>query len=168
MKLGRITGLDPAHPCFYHDPNVIEGALKSLSADDASFVDVIHTNAGQLGVGQRIGHIDFYAGGNGITQDGCSNNIACSHTQAPKLFANTIPFGNERKYEAEFWCDVHDKSCEAAAKVGYPFLVGYPANVTYRRDGYYKFYPESAVPKIDSIPKAPTPFGHLINPVLLG
>ena len=47
--------------------NVREGRL---SADDAALVDVIHTNAGKLGEGPAIGHIDFYPNG-GKEQPGC-------------------------------------------------------------------------------------------------
>lgn len=39
----RLTGLDPAQPCFFTaDPSL------KLSKDDAEFVDVIHTNAGNI------------------------------------------------------------------------------------------------------------------------
>lgn len=41
--VGRITGLDPAQPCF----SIADQSLK-LDKDDAPFVDVIHTNARHL------------------------------------------------------------------------------------------------------------------------
>lgn len=56
--LPRITGLDPANPCF------IQGErLNGLSRGDAEFVDIIHTNPGVLGKREPIGDIDFYPNG---------------------------------------------------------------------------------------------------------
>lgn len=45
MKLKRISALDPAFPPFY--PDII---IPHISASDAEFVDVIHTDAGFYGV----------------------------------------------------------------------------------------------------------------------
>ncbi|KAL6432851.1 hypothetical protein ACFW04_006305 [Cataglyphis niger] len=67
----RITGLDPAQPCFRNaDPSV------HLHKNDAPFVDVIHTNGRLLtslglGLPEAIGHMDFYPNG-GKTQPGCA------------------------------------------------------------------------------------------------
>ncbi|XP_011259268.1 pancreatic triacylglycerol lipase-like [Camponotus floridanus] len=66
----RITGLDPAQPCFRNaDPSV------HLNKNDAPFVDVIHTNGRLLfslglGLPEIIGHVDFYPNG-GKMQPGC-------------------------------------------------------------------------------------------------
>lgn len=50
----RITGLDPAKPCFTE----IDSAWR-LDDGDAQFVDIIHTQIGtdnrSLGLGERIG-----------------------------------------------------------------------------------------------------------------
>ncbi|XP_011157666.2 pancreatic triacylglycerol lipase [Solenopsis invicta] len=68
--VSRITGLDPAQPCFRK-----ADASLHLHKNDAPFVDVIHTN-GQLltrlglGLPETIGHVDFYPNG-GKTQPGC-------------------------------------------------------------------------------------------------
>ena len=63
-KFGRISGLDPAQPCF----ESIDPALK-LDKTDAPFVDIIHTNARlwfELGLGipepigtQKIFSVEF-------------------------------------------------------------------------------------------------------------
>uniref|UniRef100_A0A182UI44 Lipase domain-containing protein n=1 Tax=Anopheles melas TaxID=34690 RepID=A0A182UI44_9DIPT len=73
LKLGRITGLDPAEPLFSDtDP------LVRLDRSDAKFVDVIHSDGsewvskGGLGMYQPIGHVDFYPNG-GYNQPGCSD-----------------------------------------------------------------------------------------------
>lgn len=111
MKLGRITGLDPAGMLF-------EGTAVALSRSDATFVDVIHTNMGdirklQLGLPGALGHVDFYPNG-GAFQPGCPTypkvnisvllsasspteafisvmeSVACSHYAAPKMFIESL------------------------------------------------------------------------------
>ena len=63
-----LTGLDPAGPFF----TLVSSAYR-LDDSDASYVDVIHTNEGQLGTSRRGGHIDFYPNG-GTNQPGCLIN----------------------------------------------------------------------------------------------
>lgn len=67
IKVGRITGFDPAGPEFGEDvkPNY------RLDKEDADFVDVIHSNAGNLGTDLLSGHVDFFVNG-GTEQPGCS------------------------------------------------------------------------------------------------
>lgn len=64
--LGQITGLDPAGPSF-------ETAKPQarLWRTDAQFVDVIHTDAGRLGMWQACGSVDIYPNG-GQSQPGCT------------------------------------------------------------------------------------------------
>ncbi|XP_063614992.1 inactive pancreatic lipase-related protein 1-like, partial [Penaeus indicus] len=69
-RLPRITGLDPAGPEFYNQPEE-----NRLDPSDAIFVDVIHTNAGSVlescvGLELPTGHVDFYPNG-GDHQPGC-------------------------------------------------------------------------------------------------
>lgn len=61
-RIGRITGLDPAGPSFCSlDKN------QRLDSTDAKYVDVIHTNSGDLttslsfGLACTVGHVDYYA-----------------------------------------------------------------------------------------------------------
>ncbi|XP_076162336.1 phospholipase A1 isoform X2 [Ptiloglossa arizonensis] len=66
----RITGLDPAQPCFKNADSSVK-----LHKTDASFVDIIHTNGkllSEIGLGlpEPIGHVDFYPNG-GKSQPGC-------------------------------------------------------------------------------------------------
>jgi len=42
-----------------------------LSRADATFVDVIHTDGGNLGFARPIGHADFYPNGGSRHQPGC-------------------------------------------------------------------------------------------------
>ncbi|KAJ8666977.1 hypothetical protein QAD02_008639 [Eretmocerus hayati] len=75
-KIERITGLDPARPCFQD----IDMKLK-LDKEDADFVDVIHTNVGSkdhedgLGLKESLGHIDFYING-AVIQPQCMNFLS--------------------------------------------------------------------------------------------
>lgn len=111
MLLGRITGLDPAGMLF-------ENTSVSLSPRDAQFVDVIHTNMGdikllQLGLRGAQGHVDFYPNG-GHNQPDCGEypkinipklsdisspntallsvmeSVACSHYYAPWMFIQSL------------------------------------------------------------------------------
>lgn len=50
-RVGRITALDPAGPCF----TTADPATK-LHRDDALYVDAIHTNAGILGIKESVGN----------------------------------------------------------------------------------------------------------------
>lgn len=54
----RITGLDPAKPCFINDKKLV-----GLRATDASFVDVIHSDPGIIGIDSPVGDADFYPNG---------------------------------------------------------------------------------------------------------
>lgn len=56
--IARITGLDPARPCFNQGQS-----LDGLSRGDAAFVDIIHSNAGALGKKTTIGDVDFWPNG---------------------------------------------------------------------------------------------------------
>ncbi|XP_022829584.1 lipase member H-B-like [Spodoptera litura] len=54
----RLTGLDPAGPCFRNVP-----PTSRLHAGAADRVDVLHTNIDGFGIPDRLGHVDFYANG---------------------------------------------------------------------------------------------------------
>ncbi|XP_043197105.1 pancreatic triacylglycerol lipase-like isoform X1 [Amphibalanus amphitrite] len=108
MRLGRITGLDPAEPHFENTDPVVR-----LNPTDADFVDVIHTDSGPLfsgglGLHQPIGHMDFFPNG-GKKQPGCGTSvldaikkeegsliyglrrfIGCNHLRAYEFFTESI------------------------------------------------------------------------------
>lgn len=68
-----VLGLDPAGPLF----ELLEERDESLSLDktDASFVDVIHTDADEFGITKPIGDADFYPNEGTSPQPGCTNII---------------------------------------------------------------------------------------------
>ncbi|KAJ8710488.1 hypothetical protein PYW08_009003 [Mythimna loreyi] len=82
-KIGRITGLDPAGPCFSNVATPLR-----LYKDDADFVDVIHTNAGFYGLGESVGHVDIFFNG-GSEQPGCILQT-CSHSRSLEYFAESM------------------------------------------------------------------------------
>ncbi|MEJ1270943.1 pancreatic lipase related protein 1 [Cricetulus griseus] len=106
--LGRITGLDPAEPCFQGLPEEVR-----LDPSDAMFVDAIHTDSASIvpylgfGMSQKVGHLDFFPNG-GKEMPGCQKNIlstivdingiwegtqnfaACNHLRSYKYYASSI------------------------------------------------------------------------------
>lgn len=62
----RITGLDPAGPVFFP----LNPFAPALSALDAEYVDIIHTDATGLGQDRATGHADFWPNA-GRDQLGC-------------------------------------------------------------------------------------------------
>lgn len=66
-KIGRITAMDPAKPIYQKLPE-----SQRLDRDDATFIDVIHTNQGLFGYVGDCGHVDFYVNCGSI-QPGCPN-----------------------------------------------------------------------------------------------
>lgn len=90
--VGRITGLDPANPCFQ-----VGGTLTELSKGDAQYVDVIHTNPGVLGKKEALGDSDFYPNGFYTVPNGCLTN-ACAHNRAWEYYAESVYPGNENNF----------------------------------------------------------------------
>uniref|UniRef100_A0A5F7ZN57 Triacylglycerol lipase n=2 Tax=Macaca TaxID=9539 RepID=A0A5F7ZN57_MACMU len=106
--VGRITGLDPAEPCFQGTPELVR-----LDPSDAQFVDVIHTDGAPIvpnlgfGMSQVVGHLDFFPNG-GVEMPGCQKNIlsqivdidgiwqgtrdfaACNHLRSYKYYTDSI------------------------------------------------------------------------------
>lgn len=66
MRIPVIIGLDPAYP-FVTKDNI----NSRLHITDAEYVQVMHTNAGHLGLPYPVGHADFYPNW-GRIQPGCS------------------------------------------------------------------------------------------------
>ncbi|KAG5347828.1 LIPP lipase, partial [Acromyrmex charruanus] len=84
--IGYVVGLDPALPGFRS-----LGSGSRISKDDASYVEIIHTNGGLLGYLAAIGDIDFYPNG-GQKQVGCGIDLggSCSHSRSYQYFAESI------------------------------------------------------------------------------
>ncbi|KAJ8959599.1 hypothetical protein NQ318_021784 [Aromia moschata] len=95
LRIPRITGLDPALPEFS-----LNDTSNRLTATDADYVDVIHTDSGVFGIPISIGHADFYPNGGRALQPGClpsdlvgrlaNHVVACSHVRAWRLYAQSV------------------------------------------------------------------------------
>ncbi|KAH8356762.1 hypothetical protein KR200_007924, partial [Drosophila serrata] len=106
----RITGLDPAKPCFRRK-NVLPG----LTRGDAKLVDIIHTNIGILAKRGPLGDVDFYPGGAHPIQPGCLT-IGCSHTRAVEYFAESAYPSQEKNFmgtKCASWEKLRERNCLA-------------------------------------------------------
>lgn len=83
FKIGRISGLDPAGPCFSH----VEEDCR-LQASDADYVDIIHSDAGVYGIKDSVGHVDYYPN-SGALQPNCLFQT-CSHSRSWQLYARSV------------------------------------------------------------------------------
>lgn len=83
-NVGRITGLDPAGPCFSY-----AFSDQRLDKGDAKYVDVVHSNRLIQGVAEPLGHADFYVNGGGPNQPGCFSS-SCSHLRAALVYTESI------------------------------------------------------------------------------
>lgn len=91
-KISRITGLEPAGPCFRN-----LGPEDRLDKSDADFVDVINTNINFFGMAAPVGHVNFYING-GEFQPGqllwmyCPD--LCSHTRSFEILKSALKYPN--------------------------------------------------------------------------
>ncbi|KAG7190862.1 hypothetical protein KM043_006925 [Ampulex compressa] len=90
FEVPRITGLDPAGPLFH----LID---LHLTASDARFVDIIHTDYGFYGIARTTGDVDFFPNGGRRVQPGCptnatffSNEDFCSHHRSWLYYAESV------------------------------------------------------------------------------
>ncbi|KAI5652131.1 lipase domain-containing protein [Phthorimaea operculella] len=78
-RIWRITGLDPAGPCFSNGD--VRDQIRSGVAD---YVEVYHCNAGILGTENVLADIDFFVNKNGQTQPNCNTPLIPGFFDSPK------------------------------------------------------------------------------------
>ncbi|XP_011559111.3 phospholipase A1 member A [Plutella xylostella] len=95
-KIGRITALDPAGPCFSN--SLIEEQVRSGVAE---YVEVYHCNAGGLGTTSVLGDVDFFVNKKGQSQPHCgtplipgifdsSKAAKCNHRTCINVYTATV------------------------------------------------------------------------------
>lgn len=131
-KLWRITGIDPAGPCFSN--SLIEDQLRSGSAE---YVEVYHCNAGGLGTTSVLADTDFFLN-DGKIQPRCDasflssfgdSEAKCSHKSCVKYWTQTV--GNSAWYLA-WQCDSYKAFSKGKCAANPVTIAGYwnPGNAT--------------------------------------
>ncbi|XP_077295230.1 pancreatic lipase-related protein 2-like [Arctopsyche grandis] len=108
-----ITGLDPASPSW-------TSSSERLRRTDAKYVEIIHTNIGQLGLLDAIGHNDFYPNG-GVQMPGCDGNLYCSHYRSWEYMADSL---DHEKFMANRCNDVNEITNGNCANLGKLYMGG--------------------------------------------
>lgn len=127
-KLPIIVGLDPAYPLFSR-----KNVSNRLSADDAEYVQVIHTNGGHLSIPYPVGDADFYPNW-GRDQPGCggTKTDVCSHGRAHKLYIESL--SNDSVFmglACGSYEEMEEEQCSTSA--GMPAVMGTADPVTLRK-----------------------------------
>ncbi|CAH0717571.1 unnamed protein product, partial [Brenthis ino] len=134
FRVGRISGLDPAGPCFSH----IEPDCR-LKETDADYVDVIHTDAGVYGIRDAVGHADYFPN-SGSKQPNCLLQ-SCSHSRAWQLFGVSII--NPKAFPAlkcKDWDAFRKGDCEKEISyMGYPSRPGTRGHYYLQTDGAHPY-----------------------------
>ncbi|KAJ8983365.1 hypothetical protein NQ317_009278 [Molorchus minor] len=111
-RVAQIVGLDPAGPLFF-----VSNTNNRLDPTDGQFVQVIHTNSGQMGISASIGDSDYFPNG-GSRQAGCGSDQSCSHARAVYYYAEAIE-SSTNLFEAtlcDSYSDFSDGRCRSNSK----------------------------------------------------
>ncbi|KAK0094962.1 hypothetical protein PV326_009557 [Microctonus aethiopoides] len=108
----RITGLDPASPC-YGIP-LLKSEDGRLDPTDAKFVDIIHTDKEGYGIRQISGHVDFFPNGGDAPQPGCEgiDQNRCSHKKSYDYMIESIAYPQKfPAFQCDSWQNYEDGKC---------------------------------------------------------
>ncbi|KOB77220.1 putative lipase, partial [Operophtera brumata] len=115
LKVGRLTGLDPAGPCF----SQVDDNLR-LNATDADFVDAIHTDGGVYGMNEATAQVDYFPNG-GSQQPNCTSE-SCSHSRVVTLFADLMGLGAVSGTRGLFYLQTNGAEPYGAYKAGLKYV----------------------------------------------
>lgn len=133
-KIWRITGLDPAGPCFSN--SLIENQIRS---GVGQYVEVYHCNAGGLGTTSVLADIDFFFNKKGNKQPSCheglipakgeSDAAKCSHKACVRYYSMSVHLQNGFLAWA---CDNYEHYNEGKCAANEVTIAGYnnPGNAT--------------------------------------
>ncbi|KAG6453420.1 hypothetical protein O3G_MSEX008166 [Manduca sexta] len=128
-SLGRITGLDPAGPCFSH-----AYSDQRLDKTDAKYVDVVHSNRLVQGIIESLGHADFYVNGGGPNQPGCFMP-SCSHLRAAEVYTESVMTPKSFVgIRCQSWKHFQVNACEKDTYA----VMGYGSSTTTRGEYYLR------------------------------
>lgn len=120
--------MDPAGPCFSG-----KSPAERLSKDDATYLDVTHTNGGYCGYEDSFGAVDYFPNG-GSRQPNCPSTavptvtelqgnlplpILCDHNMAWKYFTDSINRVKYYAYKCSGYCSFCKGECVGNDKVVY-------------------------------------------------
>lgn len=129
-QIHTIIGLDPARPLFdFNQPKM------RLSATDAQYVEIVHTNGNFYGFREPIGTIDFYVNG-GMWQPYCGILLinSCSHNRAVTYYAEAITLRNYGSIKCRDFRNAIYKDCgRTFSKV----RIGSSRNIARAKGPYY-------------------------------
>ncbi|KAL0893364.1 hypothetical protein ABMA27_014951 [Loxostege sticticalis] len=133
-KVWRITGLDPAGPCFSNA--LIDEQIRSGVAD---YVEVYHCNTGGLGTTAVLADTDFFFNRKGKTQPHCNagflpgygeyDSAKCSHKACVRYWAVSV---SHPGWYLAWSCDSYDDFKDGRCAANQVTLAGYwnPGNAT--------------------------------------
>ncbi|XP_077295526.1 pancreatic lipase-related protein 2-like [Arctopsyche grandis] len=109
-KITYITAFDPAAPFF-------GSGSERIRPGDANYVEIIHTNAGNLGLEDPVGDNDFYPNG-GEDQPGCGIlDVGCSHGRSYQFFAYSLNNQGFMANQCKTLSEVQHNKCANLSKL---------------------------------------------------
>jgi len=134
-RINTIFGLDPAGRLF--DADV---PTNRLAVGDAAYVEIIHTDTEQFGIGYPLGDSDFYPNG-GTNMPGCLTAI-CDHGQGVHYFVESL--NSERLWgrRCTDFAQMRDDQC---LEPGH-YMGGEPSNFRFNLSGIFRMPTNSASP----------------------
>ncbi|XP_049869557.1 phospholipase A1 VesT1.02-like [Pectinophora gossypiella] len=142
-KISRITGLDPAGPCFSNSLT-----QEQIRSGVAEYVEVYHCNAGGLGTTSVLADTDFFVNKKGQSQPNCKTPLIpgifdspkaakCSHRACVDIWTSTVQRPN---WFPAYKCDSYKQFKDAKCSPNDITTAGFwnPGNAT----GVYYFSTE--------------------------
>ncbi|XP_077295420.1 pancreatic lipase-related protein 2-like [Arctopsyche grandis] len=109
-KIPYITAFDPAMPLW-------GSGTQRIRPGDANYVEIIHTNAGNLGLEEPVGDNDFYPNG-GKSQPGCGSlDVGCSHGRSYQFFAYSLNNQGFMANQCRSVAEINNNNCANLSKL---------------------------------------------------